>query len=102
MASDKHSAFSSPGHFYHPLLHSIQDTIMLDDGREFTKTHCYCDGKQVGPANERSHNNSRSSSNSFISDLVVPTQSKNYLPPYAKKRPKKKMKFRFEYHEVVQ
>jgi hypothetical protein len=24
----------------------------------------------------------------------------NYLPPYSKKRPKKMMKFRFEYHEV--
>lgn len=76
----------------------MQDMIVLEDGREFMKMHSYCNGNAVGPVNE-SHSNSRSSSNSFISDLA-PAQS-NYLPPYTKRKPKSKMKFRVEYHEIV-
>lgn len=81
---------------YHPLLHSIQDMIRLEDGREFLKTHCYCNGRSVGPTFQNSNNSS--SSNSLLSDYA-PNQT-NYLPPFKKIKPKKSMKFRFEYHEV--
>lgn len=33
---------------YHPLLHSMQDGISLEDGREFRKTICYANGLPVG------------------------------------------------------
>lgn len=75
---------------YHPLLHSIQDVIYLEDGREFRKAVCFANGVPVGGTKmQRKYSND----SSFDSDP--------YLNGPAKKENRRPMKYRFDYVERI-